>query len=272
MSELTRSPLGKESAYVSKYAPELLFSIARKANRKELGIVSEPPFLGVDIWRAFEVSWLNSNGKPVVAYAEFIFPCLSVNIVESKSLKLYLNSLNGTCFDSLEIVSAILAQDLSKAADGEVKVSLRLLGDMQQTKLDVPEGICLDNLDVSCSVYQPDANLLGVSNQLVEEKLYSHLLKSNCPVTGQPDWATVEIGYQGQQIIHEGLLQYIVSYRNHDEFHEQCVEHMFMDILKRCKPLQLTIHARYTRRGGLDINPFRSTHPVNFQEKRLFRQ
>ncbi len=263
MSELTLSPLGKEATYVSRYAPELLFSIARKNNRD---------FFGVDVWRAFEVSWLEPKGKPVVAVAEFIFPCLSANIIESKSLKLYLNSFNGTCFDSLEMVSSTLVQDLSKAAGGEVQVNLQILSDMQQAKIDIPEGVCLDNLEVSCSVYQPDASLLSVGRPLVEEKLYSHLLKSNCPVTGQPDWATVEIVYQGQQIQHESLLQYIVSYRNHNEFHEQCVERMFMDILNRCKPQRLMICARYTRRGGLDINPFRSTHPVNFQAKRLFRQ
>ena len=263
MSELTLSPLGKEATYVSRYAPELLFSIARKNNRD---------FFGVDVWRAFEVSWLEPKGKPVVAVAEFIFPSLSANIIESKSLKLYLNSFNGTCFDSLEMVSSTLVQDLSKAAGGEVQVNLQILSDMQQAKIDIPEGVCLDNLEVSCSVYQPDASLLSVGRPLVEEKLYSHLLKSNCPVTGQPDWATVEIVYQGQQIQHESLLQYIVSYRNHNEFHEQCVERMFMDILNRCKPQRLMICARYTRRGGLDINPFRSTHPVNFQAKRLFRQ
>ncbi len=272
MQELTQSPLGKEAAYVSHYAPELLFSIKRQTKRQELGIVSEPIFFGVDLWRAFEVSWLDNKGKPIVAVAEFLFPCLSVNIVESKSLKLYLNSLNGTCFDSLNAVLDTLVQDLSKAAGGEIKVSLVLLAEKQQEKIDLPDGVCLDSLDVSCSEYLPNANFLSVTTDLVEEKLYSHLLKSNCPVTGQPDWATVEIVYQGQKICHEGLLQYIVSYRNHDEFHEQCVERMFMDILNRCKPQRLMIHARYTRRGGLDINPFRSTHPVNFQDKRLFRQ
>jgi 7-cyano-7-deazaguanine reductase len=272
MSELTLSPLGKESAYVSLYAPELLFTISRKRKREALSIVSEPPFFGVDVWRAFEVSWLNNKGKPVVAVAEFVFPCLSCNIVESKSLKLYLNSFNGTCFNSSKIVSSILANDLSKAAGGEVKVVLQLLDDIQQTRVDLPEGVCLDSLDVSCSAYQPDPSLLSVNASWAEEKLYSHLLKSNCPVTGQPDWATVEIIYQGQQIQHESLLRYIVSYRNHEEFHEHCVERMFMDILNHCKPERLMICARYTRRGGLDINPFRSSHPVNFQEKRFFRQ
>ena len=257
------SPLGKASEYRCHYAPELLFPIPRQLKRDEIGIdPARLPFVGEDLWNAYEISWLNPRGKPVVALGTFRIPAQTPHLIESKSFKLYLNSLNQSPFADAETVAATLARDLSAAAGGQVTVQLEPLAAQPRPRVDYPSGILLDELDIECDRYQPAPELLQAdAGRCVEETLYSHLLKSNCLVTGQPDWASVQISYTGAQIEQEGLLQYLVSFRKHDEFHEQCVERIFMDIWRQCQPLKLTVYARYTRRGGLDINPFRTSHP-----------
>ncbi len=269
---LSNSPLGKDTSYISIYSPQLLYPIARETNRVSLGISGALPFHGFDVWNAFELSWLDTKGKPQVAIGEFWVPCKSPFILESKSLKLYLNSFNGTQYSSLESVKQTIEQDLSHASGSAVTVKMVLVADAPSITLASPEGICIDELDITCSDYHPNALLLHTNDIDADEILVSHTLKSNCPVTGQPDWATVQIHYSGKQIDHAGLLQYIVSYRDHSEFHEQCVERMFVDIMHQCKPELLTIEARYTRRGGLDINPFRSTEIQSPKNTRLVRQ
>jgi 7-cyano-7-deazaguanine reductase len=255
------SPLGKATEYQSHYAPELLYPIPRQLKRSELGIADAAlPFVGDDLWNAYELSWLNTKGKPVVAVGTFRVQATSPNLIESKSFKLYLNSFNQTSFDSLEAVSAVMTRDLSAAAGSPVTVALESLSQRPQASIGTPDGFLLDDLDIACDRYQPAPELLTCrAGEAVEETLYSHLLKSNCLVTGQPDWAMVVIRYRGAPIDRAGLLRYIVSFRNHNEFHEQCVERIFTDILQRCRPEALAVYARYTRRGGLDINPFRST-------------
>jgi 7-cyano-7-deazaguanine reductase len=274
MSTITHSPLGKASTYVSHYQRDLLFPIPRKLQRDEIAIPAALPFKGVDIWNAYEISWLNAKGKPVVALAEFIFACESPNLVESKSFKLYLNSFNNTKFADLEKVIAVMQQDLTEASGAKVIVKLIPIENFSsQPVLTSFSGINLDLQDIQCDTYHVDANFLKTDHLVVTETLYSDLLKSNCLVTGQPDWASVQIEYTGKKIQHEGLLQYIVSFRNHNEFHEQCVERIFMDIMRQCQPEKLTVYARYTRRGGLDINPIRSTHPITTPDNnRLCRQ
>jgi len=255
------SPLGKATEYQSHYAPELLYPIPRQLKRSELGIADDNlPFVGEDLWNAYELSWLNPKGKPVVAVGTFRVPADSPNLIESKSFKLYLNSFNQSTFSSLEAVTATLAQDLSAAAGKAISLTLEPLATRPQAVIASPSGILLDELDIACDCYQPASELLCTqAGEVIEETLFSHLLKSNCLVTGQPDWAMVVIRYRGCPIDRAGLLRYIVSFRNHNEFHEQCVERIFTDILQRCAPESLAVHARYTRRGGLDINPFRST-------------
>ena len=263
------SELGKSSAYVDQYDASLLFPIPRLAKREEIGVGAAPPFFGADLWTAFELSWLNLRGKPQVALAQFIVPCETPNIVESKSFKLYLNSFNNTRFLDAAAVQARLRTDISEAAwrgaPNVSSVGVKLLLPDLFDREDVAEfdGLSLDRLDVECSRYTPAPELLSavLDEPPVTEVLTSNLLKSNCLVTGQPDWGSVRIAYSGPQINQEGLLQYIVSYRNHNEFHEQCVERIFMDLWTRCQPVKLTVYARYTRRGGLDINPFRTSHP-----------
>ena len=263
------SPLGKASAYVDQYDASLLFPIPRIHKRAEIGISGAPPFFGADLWTAFELSWLNLRGKPQVALAHITVPCESPNIIESKSFKLYLNSFNNTRFaDALE-VQARLRADLSEAAwrgaaqASSVGVKLLLPELFDREPVHELDGLSLDRLDVECTHDMPAPQLLRatVGESPVTETLTSHLLKSNCLITGQPDWASVRISYSGPQIDQEGLLRYLISFRQHNEFHEQCVERIFMDVWTRCKPLKLTVYARYTRRGGLDINPFRTSHP-----------
>lgn len=264
-----QSQLGRASAYIDRYDASLLFPLPREGKRREIGITGSVPFLGADLWTAFELSWLNPRGKPQVALAHITVPCESTHIVESKSFKLYLNSFNNTCFASADAVRERIRNDVSAAIwhGGPVQASAGL-------KLLLPEhfdaepvhelsGLSIDRLDVECTHYQPAPELLtaALDEKPVNETLVSHLLKSNCLVTGQPDWGSVQIAYSGPQIDQGGLLQYIVSFRNHNEFHEQCVERIYMDIWQRCKPAKLTVYARYTRRGGLDINPWRSSHP-----------
>ena len=255
------SPLGKTTEYRADYAPELLYPIPRQLKRDELGIQPDTqPFVGEDLWNAYEVSWLNPKGKPVVALASFRVPANSPKLIESKSFKLYLNSFNQTAFSDLAAVEDCLRKDLSAAAEAPVQVKIEDLRGRPQVCVDYPQGVLLDDLDIRCDTYQPTPALLATGdNEIIEETLYSHLLKSNCLVTGQPDWAMVVIRYRGKRIEHAGLLRYLVSFRNHNEFHEQCVERIYTDLQSHCKPDALAVYARYTRRGGLDINPFRSS-------------
>ncbi len=262
------SLLGKVATYVDRYDAALLYPLPRAAQRALIGVAERPVFLGADLWTAYELSWLNTRGKPQVALGRFVVPCESTHLVESKSLKLYLNSFNNTVFADIDAVRQTLQKDLSEAVwrSGVVQssVGVQLLSPEQYAKEKIAEmdGLSLDRLDLDCSHYQPAPELLcAASNEApVTETLYSNLLKSNCLVTGQPDWGSVSISYSGAQIDQAGLLQYIVSFRNHNEFHEHCVERIFMDIWTRCQPTKLTVYARYTRRGGVDINPWRSSH------------
>lgn len=257
--------LGKSVVYPERYDPGLLMPISRAENRQLLGLdVSDLPFCGADIWNAFELSWLNTKGKPQVARARFIFPCTSPALIESKSFKLYLNSLNQHAFADIEEARQCITQDLSNAAGAEVEVLLQPFSGMQEV-LDVPTGLCLDNQDITCTQFEPDVKLLELTDAnaafeaIVDEVLYTDLFRSRCPVTGQPDWGTVTVCYQGPQINHASLLQYLVSYRQHHDFHENCVERIYCDVLQRCRPQSLSVEANFLRRGGLDINPVRAT-------------
>lgn len=267
---LSHSPLGRESSYPATYAPGLLCPLPRAPKRHEIGIEGTPLFMGADLWTAFELSWLNPRGKPQVAVGHITVPADTPHIIESKSFKLYLNSLNQTVFDDAQSVQARLRHDLSAAAwnspqpASQVGVQVLDVHSHDRRWLVQPmPGLSLDRLDVECTHYNPAPELLhaDASQPMVEEVLVSDLLKSNCLVTGQPDWGSVQIAYSGAPIDQAGLLRYLVSFRNHNEFHEQCVERIYMDIWRRCQPLRLSVYARYTRRGGLDINPFRTSHP-----------
>ena len=253
------SPLGRPVAYRSDYAPELLFPVPRQTKREELGLrPGDLPFVGWDLWNAYELSWLDPRGKPVVALGEFRVPAASPCLIESKSLKLYLNSFNQSAFESMEAVRLTLVRDLSAAAGAPVELRL-YAPEAAPRRFGTPAGVLLDELEVAIRHYQPAPQLLSADGPEVAETLYSHLLKSNCLVTGQPDWGTVAIRYRGPAIDRPGLLAYIVSFREHHEFHEQCVERIYCDLLARCRPAELAVWARYTRRGGLDINPFRAS-------------
>jgi len=262
MNTPDHSPLGKTSAYQTQYAPDLLFPIPRLQKREEIGLGEgvRLPFFGVDIWNAYELSWLNMRGKPQVAIATISAPADSPNIVESKSFKLYLNSFNQTKLAGIDALTELLRQDLSAAFGAPVHVSITTPDAFGSLKMGELEGTLLDRLDVEIDQYVPAPGLLSANHDEapVEETLVSHLLKSNCLVTGQPDWGTVQIRYVGPQIEQEGLLKYLIGFREHNEFHEQCVERIFMDVLRQCKPTKLAVYARYTRRGGLDINPWRA--------------
>lgn len=268
------SLLGQSTPYCVQYDSSLLFSISRQEKREELGFDLESmPFQGLDIWTAFEVSWLNLKGKPNAVIAEFAFPADSPNLIESKSFKLYLNSFNGTRFESQQQVEELLIKDLSLACGDSVDVLIRGLN-FDESVIGILPGENLDDLDIEVTDYQVNPTLLtqDVSVEEVSETLNSHLLKSNCLVTGQPDWGSVVIRYQGTQINHENLLKYLISFREHNEFHEQCVERIFTDIMNQCKPANLTVYARYVRRGGLDINPYRSNFEDEFDIARTIRQ
>lgn len=260
-----QTPLGREVAYPSQYDASLLFPVPRIDKRVELGLArssDELPFHGGDFWNAYEMSWLNAKGKPQVAIGVFEFAFDSKNIIESKSFKLYLNSYNQTRFKNWREIQQCLSADLSEAAQGSVSVKLCSLAEYQSEYPVVDSNaVLIDDLDVEIEAYDYQPELLVVdssSAETVEESLLSDLLKSNCLITSQPDWASVVVDYKGQKINHESLLKYLISFRNHNEFHEQCVERIFMDIMTHCSPETLTVYARYTRRGGLDINPWRS--------------
>jgi 7-cyano-7-deazaguanine reductase len=268
-------PLGKATVYKSEYDPALLCPLPRQLKRDEIGLPKGLPFHGVDIWNAYELSWLTPRGKPVVAMGEFRIPCESPHLIESKSIKLYLNSFNQTRFDDFESVRALLSRDLGGAAGAPVDV--RLIGATEfvdQVFATLP-GECIDDLDIAIDDYSLDAGLLAGAadpRQEVAETLHSHLLKSNCLVTSQPDWGSLLIRYQGARLDREALLRYLVSFRQHNEFHEQCVERIFVDLMHFCRPEKLTVYARYTRRGGLDINPYRSNFEYEADNLRLARQ
>ncbi|HZJ95507.1 MAG TPA: NADPH-dependent 7-cyano-7-deazaguanine reductase QueF [Thiopseudomonas sp.] len=269
-----QSPLGKQSAYSSQYDPQLLFGIERAGQWQALGLSAEClPFVGVDIWNCYEMSWLLPSGKPVVAIAQVTVPADSPNIIESKSFKLYLNSFNQSQFASFAQVQSMLVEDLSKVAGAPVQVQLKTFAQVAAEGVHEPQGLCVDDLDVQLSQYQqPSAAQLVCGAEQVEEQLYSHLLRSNCPVTGQPDWGTVQVHYRGAALDHASFLAYLVSFRQHEDFHEQCVERIFVDLQACLKPELLTVSARYVRRGGLDINPYRSTEQLDFANLRLARQ
>jgi 7-cyano-7-deazaguanine reductase len=264
-------PLGQATQYPKQYDPGLLYPIPRSENRLKLGINDGQalPFVGVDIWNAFELSWLNPRGKPQIGLAEFQIPADSPNMIESKSFKLYLNSLNNTRFEDENQLRERLIADLSTAAGRKITTKINPTETIAKKGMQEMGGVLLDRLDIEIDPHIPaDPNLLGVNEDFgpIEQCLVSHLLKSNCPVTGQPDWASVQIRYQGRPILEEGLLRYLIGFRQLGEFHEHCVETIFSDIKRQCKPDKLSVYARYTRRGGLDINPFRTDHNAAWPE------
>ncbi|CAM3707815.1 NADPH-dependent 7-cyano-7-deazaguanine reductase [Vibrio aerogenes CECT 7868] len=265
--------LGKKTSYISTYSPELLDPIPRAYGRENITDCQNHCFSGYDLWTGYELSWLNLKGKPMVAVAEFIIPANSLNLIESKSFKLYLNSLNQTRISSEDELVSMLVRDLSQAAEGDVEVKLLNVNRDFSPRVNTTFE-CIDDLDIEVNSYDYDENLLqgSVSETHAEESLCSHLLKSNCLVTHQPDWGSVYIKYKGKAINREKLLRYIISFREHNEFHEQCVERIFSDIKRCCSPDQLTVFARYTRRGGLDINPFRSNFEDEMSVEREYRQ
>lgn len=267
---LKESPLGQKTIYVENYSPEQLYPIPRSLARDKLGLTSKLPFHGVDQWTGFELSWLNSKGKPEIALAEFTFPYNTPNVIESKSFKLYLNSFNQTHFESMEVVQSTMKRDLSAAAGGPVNVQLFPID--SEVAFAKFKGICIDSLNITADVYIPTPSFLKTTSEVVEETLYSHLLKSNCLATGQPDWGSVFITYRGPKIDQESLLRYIISLRRHSGFAEHLVEQIYKDIFNYCKPEKLSVYGRYTRRGGLDINPFRSNCEEAPLNKRLTRQ
>jgi len=281
------SPLGQVSEYPDKYDTSLLYPIPRAQGRGGVLDDAALPFVGVDIWNAYEVSWLNDKGKPSVAVAVLTVPASSPNIVESKSLKLYLGSLNQSIFTCVDDVVNTIQRDVSGIVGASILVSLTLIGSEQVfcagsflggeargKEIELASAICVDDEDVTAVEYSINATLLALDEGagVVDECLSSHLLRSNCPVTGQPDWATIFIHYCGPKICRQSLLKYIISYRNHNDFHEQCVERVFADVMKECRPDKLSVYGRYTRRGGIDINPFRSNFEVCSDNAKLMRQ
>jgi len=267
--------LGKSTAYRDTYDASLLQGVPRSLNRDPLGLKADAlPFHGGDIWTLYELSWLNARGLPQVAVGLVELDYTSVNLVESKSFKLYLNSFNQTRFDSWEAVQHTLERDLSACAQGKVTVALYRIDELEGQPIAHFHGTCIDEQEIEIDNYQFDTAWLenAASGKVVEETLVSHLLKSNCLITHQPDWGSVQIQYRGAKIDREKLLRYLVSFRNHNEFHEQCVERIFNDILQFCQPETLSVYARYTRRGGLDINPWRSNSDFVPAIGRLVRQ
>ncbi len=273
---LAHLSLGKITDYADHYDVSLLQAVPRQLARDAIGLSAEQalPFVGYDIWHAYELSWLNAKGKPMVALATVVVPVDSANLIESKSFKLYLNSFNQTRFRDISQVYATLKQDLSACAGKPVEVTIHHVNELIAFQPTWLQGRCLDDLDIEISDYQYDGSLLKRNSQLgvIEEKLHSHLLKSNCLITSQPDWASVFIHYRGPAVCHESLLRYLISFRQHNEFHEQCVERIYKDLFDVLQPEFLAVYACYTRRGGLDINPLRSSEPYTPPNIRLTRQ
>lgn len=270
---MSKNPLGEPSGFPSTYSPQSLFSIARSSARDDTGIGSELPFDGLDLWNAWELTWLDANGKPAVATAEIRVRATSPNIIESKSLKLYLSSHAMTCYENTDSIVKVIRADLTAAAGGPVQVELLPANAWHDRQLSRLPGTCIDDLPASCGTTAVEPALLAIGDEQVElEELHSHLLYSNCPVTNQPDSGSILIRYSGPRIDPASLLEYLVSYRQHNDFHEACVERIFVDISKYCSPHKLTVYARYNRRGGLDINPFRSNFEPAPENLRLWRQ
>lgn len=276
-SLLAHLSLGKITAYADQYDAALLQAVPRQLGRDAIGLVASTsalPFFGQDIWHAYELSWLNHKGKPMVALATFVVPVTSANLIESKSFKLYLNSLNQTRFRDISQLYQTLVHDLSACAGDKVAVTIHHVNELIAFQPTWIQGRCLDDLDIEIDTYDFDPGLLKLTgvDTVIEEKLHSHLLKSNCLITSQPDWASVFIHYRGPAIEHESLLRYLISFRHHNEFHEQCVERIYLDLMRLAQPEFLAVYACYTRRGGLDINPLRSSSPYNPPNIRLTRQ
>jgi len=272
---LSNLTLGKPTAYHDRYDNSLLQSVPRSLNREPLGLFPDSlPFTGSDIWTLYELSWLNSKGLPQVAVGEVVLDAQSRNLIESKSFKLYLNSFNQTRFADWGEVRQTLERDLSACAEGEARVALFRINEIEGQPIGHFEGCCIDEQDIAIEDYRFNADYLAdaTRSEIVEETLVSHLLKSNCLITNQPDWGSVMIRYKGPRIDREALLRYLVSFRQHNEFHEQCVERIFNDVMRFCHPDALTVYARYTRRGGLDINPWRTNVPFSPGFSRLVRQ
>ncbi len=262
---LSALKLGQKTEYKNQYDPSLLQAVPRQLNRDSLGISEQQPFNhGADIWTCYELSWLNPNGVPQVAIADVAIDFRSANLIESKSFKLYLNSFNQTKFASMQEVEATLAKDLSQCASGQISVKICKLSEYTNQPIVDLAGECIDEQEIQIESYEFSNQYLDnvAEGEMVEETLVSHLLKSNCLITSQPDWGSVQIRYQGKKLNREKLLRYLISFREHNEFHEQCVERIFTDLMQFAQPEKLTVYARYTRRGGLDINPFRS----NFED------
>lgn len=274
--ELKSLILGKTTTYTCEYSPQLLQGVPRALNRNDLNISADSlPFFGEDVWYGFELSWLEPNGKPVVALAEFRFCCTSENLIESKSFKLYLNSFNQSHFSSMDEVTTTLAKDLEQVSGKPVQVTLYKVDQCPPLDIAKITANCIDDIELSIDNYKFDRSTLTNStkgNEVVSEYLVSHLLKSNCLITNQPDWGSVFIKYTGPKINHQSLLKYLISFRQHNEFHEQCVERIYTDLLELCQCTSLSVFARYTRRGGLDINPFRSSDNQSAPTNRTLRQ
>lgn len=272
---LAQLTLGKSTAYVDQYDASLLQAVPRSMNREPLGLYPDNlPFHGADIWTLYELSWLNAKGLPQVAVGEISLNANSQNLIESKSFKLYLNSFNQTVFPDWQAVQETLTRDLSACAQGEATVTVSRLSEIEGSPVGHFDGVCIDEQDIEIDSYEFSTDYLAGAkgDEMVEESLVSHLLKSNCLITHQPDWGSVRIHYCGPKIDREALLRYLVSFRHHNEFHEQCVERIFNDLLRFCQPEKLAVYARYTRRGGLDINPWRSNFPFEPATARLVRQ
>lgn len=267
--------LGQKTEYKNQYDASLLQPVPRALNRKGLGILTSQPFnVGADIWTLYELSWLNAKGLPQVAIADVYIDFQSQNLIESKSFKLYLNSFNQTRFESIDEVQRVIQRDLAHCVQGNVEVKIQPLSNYSHQPMADLAGEVIDYQDIEIDNYQfSTAYLTDIAEgEWCEEVLVSHLLKSNCLITEQPDWGSVQIHYRGKKLNREKLLRYIVSFREHNEFHEQCVERIFCDLMQFAQPEKLTVYARYTRRGGLDINPFRSNFEVLPQNNRLARQ
>lgn len=269
---LANLSLGKATKYLESYAPQLLQGVPRSLNRDEIALSGDLPFTGVDRWNGYELSWLNAKGKPQVAILKCEVPATSENLIESKSFKLYLNSFNQTKFSSIEDVQSAIQRDLSQCAKQQVMVNIVSPKGFSALTLGTFDALSIDDIDISVDNYQLRPDVLSAEKIWTEETLCSDLLKSNCLITNQPDWGSVIIRYAGNKINHENLLRYLISFRQHNEFHEQCVERIFCDLMHYCAPKKLTVYARYTRRGGLDINPFRSNFESIYPEFRLARQ
>jgi 7-cyano-7-deazaguanine reductase len=267
------TPLGKNVEIPSRYTRDVLCPLPRADDRRTLGVHDALPFHGEDIWNAYELTWLDKNGKPVVAAALLRVDAASSKLVESKSLKLYLNSLAMERFAATDDVAALVSSDLSSITESNVRVKLSTPAAIVTAGLEDLPGDCIDDLDIGCQVWQVEPALLGCeSSEVVREELHSHLMRSNCPVTGQPDFGSVLVRYRGARIARAGLLRYLVSYRNHNAFHESCIERIFVDLKTRCAPTELTVYGRFNRRGGLDINPFRSDFEQSANNPRQWRQ